>query len=95
MTYAGGGDENRIKAFVLPNDSVKNHLIVEVHNYNPMHFTWTDVTWKKMTAIWSDSLAQELKRDFKIYKKYSDALGVPFIVGEYNADPKLYEEYDK
>ena len=95
MTYAGGGDENRFTRFVLPNDSVKNHLIVEVHNYNPMHFTWTDVTWKKMTAIWSDLLAQELRKDFKIYKKYSDVLGVPFIVGEYNADPKLYEEYDK
>lgn len=95
MTYAGAGSEQILSAFKLPTDSAKNHLIVEVHNYDPTAFTWTTANWTQMTAIWNEDVHGELLRnEFEIYKQYSERLGAPFIVGEYNADPKKYEDYD-
>lgn len=94
MTYAGDGSEIALKYFELPQDSVFNHLIVEIHNYNPHGFTWTNATWTKMTALWSENCESVLENDFAIYKKYSDKWKVPFIVGEYCATPKKYVEYD-
>lgn len=94
MTYAGEGSETALKYFELPQDSVFNHLIVEIHNYNPHGFTWANATWTKMTALWSENCESVLKNDFAIYKKYSDKWKVPFIVGEYCATPKKYVEYD-
>lgn len=88
------GSETALKYFELPQDSVFNHLIVEIHNYNPHGFTWANATWTKMTALWSENCESVLKNDFAIYKKYSDKWKVPFIVGEYCATPKKYVEYD-
>ncbi len=94
MTYAGGGSEFNFSRFILPTDSTENHLIVEVHNYDPQAFTWTTATWTTMTAKWSSSAENTLKNDFAVYNKYADKFGVPVIVGEYCADPKKYADYD-
>lgn len=95
MTYAGNGERGTFINFKLPEDSVKNHLIMEVHNYDPQQFTWTTVTWTKMTAKWKGSYAYTLMNEFEIYKEYSEKYGAPVIVGEYCADPKKYSDYDK
>ena len=69
--------------------------MITVHNYDPQAFTWTTATWTKMTARWNEAThGAVLRRSFVIYKKYSDKLGVPVVLGEYNADPKKYADYD-
>jgi len=95
MTYAGAGGKEILSAFELPDDSVQNHIIVEVHNYDPTAFTWTTANWTTMTAIWNESEHGKILTDeFAVYKQYSESLGAPFIIGEYNADPKKYADYD-
>lgn len=93
MPYAGNGDLFNLTHFEIPQDSAANHLIIEVHNYNPQTFCWTNVTWAPMTAKWNASFEQQLRGDYGIYKKFADNFGIPFIVGEYCADPKKYSEY--
>lgn len=95
MVYAGDGSEKSLAGFVLPDDPAGGHLMVEVHNYDPQSFTWTNATWTKMTARWNGKThGNILRREFAVYKKYSDRWGVPFVLGEYNADMKKYADYD-
>ena len=95
MTYAGNGSESSLAQFVLPADAVQGHLMVEVHNYDPQAFTWTNAVWTRMTARWNEKTHGEtLRRAFAIYRKYSDLWHVPFVLGEYNADMKKYADYD-
>lgn len=95
MTYSGGGADANFTSFTLPEDTAPAHLLITVHNYDPTAFTWTTATWTRMTARWNDAThGATLRRAFETYKKYSDALGVPVVLGEYNADPKKYADYD-
>ena len=94
MTYSGGGAEGNFTSFVLPEENPE-HLMITVHNYDPQAFTWTTATWTKMTARWNEAAhSAALRKSFVIYKKYSDKFGVPVVLGEYNADPKKYADYD-
>ena len=93
MTYSGGGAEGNFSAFVLPEENPE-HLMITVHNYDPQAFTWTNATWTRMTARWSEKVhGPTLRRSFEIYKRYSNLLHVPVVLGEYNADPKRYADY--
>ena len=95
MTYSGGGAEGNFSRFVLPEDPAENHLMITVHNYDPQAFTWTTATWTKMTARWDESVhGGMLRREFESYRRWSETFGVPIVVGEYNADPKKYADYD-
>lgn len=95
MTYSGGGADSNFSKFVLPEDVSPNHLMITVHNYDPQAFTWTNATWTRMTARWNETVhGSVLRSSFDIYKKYSDLFGVPVVLGEYNADPKKYADYD-
>jgi len=95
MTYAGG---SHFDGFKIPADSVKNHIIMEVHDYNPTPFCWSEknVTWTKCTALWNGSVNVEktIRDNLANYKTAAEKLGVPLIIGEYNASPKLYSNYD-
>ena len=94
MTYSGGGAEGNFTSFVLPEENPE-HLMITVHNYDPQAFTWTTATWTKMTARWDNAAhSYALRRSFEIYRKYSNQFGVPVVLGEYNADPKKYADYD-
>ena len=94
MTYSGGGAERNFTSFVLPEENPE-HLMITVHNYDPQAFTWTTATWTKMTARWDNAAhSYALRRSFEIYRKYSNQFGVPVVLGEYNADPKKYADYD-
>lgn len=95
MTYSGGGADGNFSRFVLPEDSAENHLMITVHNYDPQAFTWTNATWTKMTALWNESEhGGVLRSGFRTYARWSEHFGVPVVVGEYNADPKNYADYD-
>lgn len=94
MTYSGGGAEGNFTSFALPEENPE-HLMITVHNYDPQAFTWTTATWTKMTARWDNAAhSYALRRSFEIYRKYSNQFGVPVVLGEYNADPKKYADYD-
>ena len=94
MTYSGGGAEGNFSSFELPEENPE-HLLITVHNYDPQAFTWTTATWTKMTARWNEAVHPGvLRRSFEICRKYSEHFGVPVVLGEYNADPKKYADYD-
>ena len=94
MTYSGGGAEANFASFELPEDPA--HLMITVHNYDPQAFTWTTATWTRMTARWDETAhSAVLRGSFETYRKYSRLLGVPVVLGEYNADPKKYADYDR
>ena len=95
MTYSGGGADGNFTTFVLPEDTAENHLMITVHNYDPQAFTWTTATWTKMTARWNEAVhGATLRREFESYHRWSEKFNVPIVVGEYNADPKNYADYD-
>lgn len=85
----------------LPKDTIADHLIVEVHHYDPYDFTLKDKdyceTWgKPFPASPACSWAQEPYHDetfAKVRKKWVDA-GVPVLIGEYavGSRPKLNRE---
>lgn len=94
MTYSGGSAEGNFASFDLPEENPE-HLLITVHNYDPQAFTWTTATWTKMTARWNEAVHPGvLRRSFEICRKYSEHFGVPVVLGEYNADPKKYADYD-
>ncbi len=95
MTYSGGGAAENFDRFTLPRDSAEGHLMITVHNYDPQAFTWTNATWTRMTARWDGAVhGALLEREFQLYQRYAEQFGVPVVVGEYNADPKRYADYD-
>ena len=95
MTYAGSGDANVLaNDFALPTDSVKDHLIIEVHNYSPHGFTWSDATWTVMTAIWNEkSHGSVLDREIGLLSQKAKEFNAPIIIGEYAAFPKKYSDF--
>lgn len=89
QVYSGSCTEKTLKNFVLPSDSVKDHLIVQVHNYDPQGFTAAEASWTTITDKWgSDSDKKEMDRLFERLGRYSEQLGVPFVVGEFGAEYK-------
>lgn len=90
QTYASNGsDKNVMNYFKIPEDTAENHLIVQVHCYDPVGFTSKDATWTKMTDKWgSDADKKALDKYFSTLKGYSDKWGVPIIVGEYGSMDK-------
>ncbi|MBO4858180.1 MAG: glycoside hydrolase family 5 protein [Treponema sp.] len=95
MTYSGDGGATVFdNGFKLPTDTAQNHLIIEVHNYSPHAFTWSNATWTKMTAIWDEKThGSVLKNEIGLLSKKAKEYGAPIIVGEYAAFPKKYSAY--
>ena len=95
LTYAGSGDAVLLgNGFALPKDSVQNHLIIEVHNYSPHGFTWSDATWTVMTAVWKEKThGAVLDREIGLLSAKAQEFGGPIIIGEYAAFPKKYSDF--
>ena len=93
QTYAANGSTDAVlKNFVLPKDTVKNHLMVQVHCYDPQGFTTKDATWTKMTDEWgSSSDKSAIDSYFKKLSGYADKWGAPVIVGEFGSQDKSNE----
>jgi endoglucanase len=93
---------------VMPTDVIKNHLIMEVHYYDPYDFTINEnskiTQWGKIAtdASKTETWANETYADTKFNQmktKFVDN-GIPVIVGEYAAmartdvaDHSIYREY--
>lgn len=89
QTYSASSAAAALRGFELPKDKVEGHLIVQVHNYDPQGFTWTDATWTTMTDQWgSENQIETIEYLFEVLSDYSEQLEVPFIVGEFGAQSK-------
>lgn len=88
-TYAASGDSTILNGFKFPIDTVKDHMILEVHCYDPQGFTWADATWTKLRDTWGT--AQD-KTDIDNYMdrlaKKAESLGAPAIIGEFGSVDK-------
>ena len=96
MTYAGAsGSQFFNQGFELPDNTDKEHLIIEVHTYSPQAFTWQKEDWiQNPTAYWSDSVhGKVLDSEIGILSQMAEKYGVPIIIGEYAAFPKKYSEF--
>jgi endoglucanase len=89
MTYSGSCSESVLKNFVLPKDTVKDHLIIEVHNYDPNSFTFDDASWTTPTDKWDNKNDMNaLIKCFDRLNRFATSCGAPVIIGEYGAADK-------
>jgi len=87
------GSERNTEFLNLITDSVENHLIVEVHNYNPPEFCLDEDYTTEITSVWDSYDYQYLlERDFATYSRWQARLGLPIIISEYGAVPKIIPE---
>lgn len=87
-TYGASPDKDALNSFRLPADPVNDHLIVQVHTYIPLEFTWTqkEVFWTKVRNNWNDAKDKheiDLMLE-RLRRKFLDN-GVPVIIGEFGA----------
>jgi endoglucanase len=85
--------------FTVPNDSVANRLMVEVHYYDPYDFTLNtgnDTIWQwgsiATSAANTETWANEgyVDAEFnKMQQRFISGLGMPVIMGEYAAIARL------
>ena len=73
--------------FTLPNDSVENHLIVQVHCYIPGNFTMNEINLghTNFQNEWGTD-ADKAQLDnalLEVKKRFIDELGIPVIIGEF------------
>lgn len=88
-TYCASTRERTLKAFVMPNDGVKDHLIVQVHSYVPSDFVTSRTDGR---AVYYDADAAEIDAQFALIKRYIQDKGYPCIIGEFGAHPKKLED---
>ena len=68
--------------FTIPTDKVANHLIAEVHSYDPWNFINTHTTW-------DDDCQNTLKGIFTdLNNKFTN---IPYIIGEYGTSGEADE----
>ena len=88
-TYAASTEQPVLDDFALPEDSVKDHLIAEVHSYAPYHFAFdTDSPREEFDS----SCDKEVRA---IIARVGTSLvdkGIPCILGEYGADTSKRQE---
>lgn len=84
-TYAASAG-GAISDFILPEDTVEGHFILEIHNYDPQGFCWQDAGWTTMTDKWgSDSDKAAMDNFFKDTHERAEKLGLPLIIGEFGS----------
>lgn len=101
QVYSGSCSVKALAGFELPDDTVKDHLIIHAHNYDPQGFTANDATWTTMTDTWgSDSEKKYFDDMFARLEKFAKNQGAPMVIGEFGANYKgneasrqLYAEY--
>lgn len=90
-TYAASAG-GAISDFIMPEDTVEDHIIMEIHNYDPQGFCWLDASWTTMTDQWgSDSDKRAIDSFFEDTAKRIAEKGVPLIIGEFGSWDKNNE----
>jgi len=90
-TYAASTDIDSLRAFVLPYDSAHERLIVGVHNYGTLAFTWRQerADWLTTYSDWSHTrdgipVEEMLQRLYR----YFVSMGIPVVICEFGAENK-------
>lgn len=88
-TYGASSAGSQVGGFWLPSDSAENHLLVEVHIYDPADFCGGEkATWEESDEKVLDTIFERLNSE--IITRYE----VPLIVGEFGTQDHFEtEEY--
>lgn len=81
-TYAASVSEKTLRAFKLPEDSVKDHLCAEVHSYAPYQFAMVENTSQ---TKFNSSCEQEVTNIVNLVGTILVDNGIPCVIGEYGA----------
>ena len=93
-TYAANGSHEMLDPFVIPTDQIPEHLMVQVHNYDPAAFCKMTQELKdgEELPVWTEEFQNELAEELDILIEYYNANHVPIIIGEFAANDKIAEE---
>lgn len=93
-TYAANGSHDMLDPFVIPTDRIPEHLMVQVHNYDPADFCRMTKELKddEELPVWTEDYQNELAAELDILIDYYNTNHVPVIIGEFAANDKLAEE---
>ena len=90
QTYGASSAASQVGGFKAPEDSAVNHLMAEVHIYDPGSFCGgTDVTWDKADEKTLDTIFERLNT--KIVSS-TTGQGLPLLVGEFGSHDKSTDE---
>ncbi len=93
QVYSGMCAEGAFDNFILPEDMAEDHLMIQVHNYDPQPFTWTSVYYALPRYDWgSEEDRAHIEQLFGRIADFSEEQGVPVIVGEFGGDFKEHED---
>lgn len=87
QTYSGASSGTTLNRFVMPEDTVRNHIIVQVHDYSPQAFatTWTG---NPTTAWGTDKDKEEIDGIMENLKTFSREIKAPIVIGEFGSMDK-------
>ncbi len=89
MPYAGAHGNHRVAGINMPKDTVKDHLILQVHNYDPTGFCWLKSDKPPLRDTWgTDEDMEELYTSMSDLAEHGKRFGVPIIIGEFGAEDK-------
>ena len=92
-TYAANGSHDMLDPFVIPTDQIPEHLMVQVHNYDPADFCRMTKELKddEELPVWTEDYQNELAAELDILIDYYNTNHVPIIIGEFAANDKIAE----
>lgn len=79
-TYAASPTESGLSSFVIPKDSIKGHIIVQVHSYAPYNFAMNEQSGQ---TTFDQNGKNEISRQFQLLDRYFVNKGIPCLIGEY------------
>lgn len=93
-TYAAQCSSDVLGTFEIPTDQITDHLMVQIHNYDPADFCRMTKELKddEELPLWTEDYQNELAAELDVLIDYYDTYHVPIIIGEFAANDKLAEE---
>ncbi|MDE7193102.1 MAG: cellulase family glycosylhydrolase [Oscillospiraceae bacterium] len=86
QTYSASWSGTTLNRFVMPEDTARRHIIVQVHSYDPQTFTTKDITWATPTKEWgSDKDKEALDELMESLKTFSREIKAPIVIGEFGS----------
>lgn len=85
-TYGAMASEATLRDFVIPQDIIADHLIVDIHAYLNAEFCWyqSDLDWTTECSNWgSTDDVKYLDEIFSRINRFSKEKNVPVVIGEF------------
>ena len=93
-TYGSYTDVEDMEKLKVPNDSIEDRIIVDVHFKYPAAFVGSEAEYNETTEWGTDSEKNTLEVQlYLIYYKLTVQLGCPVIIGQYYAANKENDEF--